>query len=69
MWVKRELLYALQTNRFDNKIVPIVYQYCDYEKLSWVLPSFQMINFQEDTFENVFPSLLGIWGIGYKMPH
>lgn len=45
MWVKRELLFALQENRFDNKIVPIVYNSCDYKKLSWVLPSFQMINF------------------------
>ena len=31
--------------RFDNKIVPILYQPCDYEELSWTLSSFQMIDF------------------------
>lgn len=34
MWVKRELIFALQQNRFENKIVPIIYQHCDYEQLS-----------------------------------
>ncbi len=40
-WVKRELLYALDHNRYDNKIVPVMYQPCDYEeKLSWTLSIF-----------------------------
>ncbi|MBM3240019.1 toll/interleukin-1 receptor domain-containing protein [Candidatus Poribacteria bacterium] len=39
MWVKRELIFALQQNRFENRIVPLLYQDCDFESLSWVLPT------------------------------
>ncbi|MBN3940053.1 MAG: toll/interleukin-1 receptor domain-containing protein [Nostoc sp.] len=66
MWVKRELIFALQQNRFENKIIPIVYQDCDYEQLSWVLSSFQMINFQE-AFEDGCRDILRIWGVGYQL--
>lgn len=45
MWVKRELSYALQQNRFENKIVPITDQRSDYERLSWAFSLFQMIDF------------------------
>lgn len=65
MWVKRELLFALQKQRFENKIIPIHYQDCDIESLSWVLSSFQSINFQE-SFENGCRQLLKLWGIGYR---
>ncbi len=41
MWVKRELLYALNHDRFENKIVPIIYQPCDHERLSWTLSEFR----------------------------
>ncbi|MBN4004959.1 toll/interleukin-1 receptor domain-containing protein [Nostoc sp. LPT] len=66
MWVKRELIFALQQNRFENKIVPIIYQPCNYEQLSWVLSSFQMINFQE-AFEDGCRDILRIWGVGYQL--
>ncbi|MCC5603846.1 toll/interleukin-1 receptor domain-containing protein [Nostoc favosum] len=66
MWVKRELIFALQQNRFENKIVPIIYQHCDYEQLSWVLSSFQMINFQ-DAFDDGCRDILRLWGIGYQI--
>jgi hypothetical protein len=46
LWVKRELIFALQQNRFENGIVPLLYQACDVERLSWVLPIFQTIDFQ-----------------------
>ncbi|NJL39395.1 MAG: toll/interleukin-1 receptor domain-containing protein [Leptolyngbyaceae cyanobacterium SM1_4_3] len=65
MWVKRELVFALQQNRFEDKIVPIIYQTCDYEKLSWVLPSFQMIDFQNN-FNDGCRTLLRLWGISYQ---
>jgi len=45
MWVKRELLFALQQNRFENKIVPILYQPCDLNLLSWTLSFFQIVDF------------------------
>ncbi|MEN3334436.1 MAG: hypothetical protein V7641_3801 [Blastocatellia bacterium] len=33
MWVKRELSYALRQNRFENKLIPMLYQACNYERL------------------------------------
>ncbi len=65
MWVKRELLFALQQNRFENRIVPLLYQPCDYERLSWTLSSFQIINFTR-TFDEGCRDLMRTWGLGYK---
>ena len=45
MWVKRELLFALQQNRFADRIVPVLHQDCDFSTLSWVLSSFQIVDF------------------------
>ncbi|MEM9274522.1 MAG: toll/interleukin-1 receptor domain-containing protein [Cyanobacteria bacterium P01_F01_bin.143] len=64
MWVKRELMFALQQKRYEGKIVPLLSESCDYEKLSWVLPSFQIIDFQND-LEDSYRNLLRLWGIGY----
>lgn len=66
MWVKRELIFALQQKRFENKIIPVIYESCDFERLSWVLPSFQIINFR-DTFEDGCLNLMRLWGMGYKL--
>ena len=66
MWVKRELLYALQQNRFENKIVPLIYQPCDYPRLSWTLSFFQMIDFTQ-AFDEGCRELLRVWGIGYRI--
>ena len=65
IWVKRELLFSLQENRFDNKIVPLLHQDCDYRRLSWTLPSFQMIDFTQ-AFEQGCRDLLRVWGVGYQ---
>ncbi|MGH8559590.1 MAG: toll/interleukin-1 receptor domain-containing protein [Methylococcales bacterium] len=64
MWVKRELIFALQQNRFENRIVPLLYRPCHFDSLSWVLPSFQIIDFQ-GAFEDGCRDLLRLWGIGY----
>jgi hypothetical protein len=63
-WVKRELLYALQQSRFENKIIPILYQPCDYNRLSWTLSIFQTIDFTGAVDEGG-RQLLRIWGLGY----
>jgi len=63
-WVKRELIFALQNNRYDNRIVPLLYEPCDFESLSWVLPGFQTISFQESLDEG-YRDLLKIWNIRY----
>lgn len=65
MWVKRELTFALKDNKFDNKIVPVLYQPCEYENLSWTLSGFQIIDFSK-SLEKGFRELLRTWGIGYK---
>jgi hypothetical protein len=65
MWVKRELLFALQQNRFENKIIPLLFQPCDYNRLSWTLSFFQIIDFTQ-TFEDGCRQLLRVWGSGYR---
>ncbi|MGH9929190.1 MAG: toll/interleukin-1 receptor domain-containing protein [Pyrinomonadaceae bacterium] len=67
MWVKREVSYALQQNRFDNRIVPIIYQASDFERLSWTLSTFQMVNFA-GSFDDGCRDLVRIWGVGYQGP-
>ena len=65
MWVKRELSYALQQNRFENQIVPILYQPSPFERLSWALSLFQIVDFT-GSFDDACRDLLRIWGIGYQ---
>ena len=65
MWVKRELLFALQQNRFENKIVPLLFRDCDFDHLSWVLPAFQYVDFRRD-FADACRVLLSLWGVGYQ---
>jgi hypothetical protein len=65
MWVKRELSYALTQKRFENKIVPILYRKCDYEKLHWTLAGFQMVDLTAG-FADGCQALLKIWALRYK---
>lgn len=60
MWVKRELSYALIQKRFENKIVPVLYEDCDFEKLHWTLASFQMVSFTGGFAEGI-DELLKTW--------
>jgi hypothetical protein len=65
IWVKRELLFALQQNHFEDRIIPIVLAPCKYEKISWTLSISQMVDFSR-SFEAGCRDLLRIWGIGLK---
>lgn len=65
MWVKRELMFALNENKFADKIVPILFQPCEFSTLSWTLSLFQMIKFSDDMTDG-FRELLRIWGLGYR---
>jgi hypothetical protein len=65
MWVKREVMFALNDNRFANRIIPIIYQPCDPDDLSWTLSLNQTIDFSKDSIEG-FRELLRTWGFGYK---
>lgn len=65
MWVKRELSYALNQRRFENRIVPVLRCKCDYEKLHWTLAGFQMVDLTSD-FASGCGDLLGVWAVPYK---
>ena len=63
-WVKRELLFALQQDRFDGRIAPVIYQPCSHMRLSWTLSQIQMIDFSHG-FDRGCRDLLRIWGLGF----
>ena len=64
-WVKRELLFALQNDRYNDHIVPILDQACDYTMLSWTLSSIQMVDFSHD-FADGCRRLLQVWRVDYN---
>jgi hypothetical protein len=47
-WVKRELLFALNDNRYNQRIIPLLLKNCNSSDLSWTLPSFQFADFRRD---------------------
>lgn len=63
-WVKRELLYALQQERFDGRIVPLLHRACDSEQLSWTLSQLQRIDFG-GSFDEGCRELLRLWNVPY----
>jgi hypothetical protein len=54
----------LNDDCYVDKIVPILYQGCEFHRLSWVLPSFQIVDFTVDTGSG-YRDLLRVWGLGY----
>lgn len=64
-WVKRELLYALRSARFENRIVPLMLKPCEPELLSWTLPDFQSVDFTGG-FDRGCGQLLRVWGLAYQ---
>jgi hypothetical protein len=63
-WVKRELVYALNERRYRGKIVPVLLRSCDYNRLSWTLGEFQIVDFRNN-FEEACRKLLKTWGQEY----
>jgi hypothetical protein len=64
-WVKRELAFALQEDRYENRIVPVIAKRCDHRKLSWTLASFEFVDFSK-SFAKGTEDLLRIWNIRYR---
>jgi hypothetical protein len=64
-WVKHELLYALRSPQYHERIVPLHYKPCDHDRLSWTLRSTQYVDFT-GPFEKGGASLLRMWGIGLR---
>ena len=64
-WVKRELTFALKQRRYNDTIVPVILQLCDYEQFFWTLSSHQVVDFTVD-YDIGARALLRIWGIDYQ---
>src|SRR6266849_2731437 len=66
-WVKRELVYALSKKRYRGKIVPLLLTSCKYNRLSWTLDEFQIVDFRKN-FEESCRKLMKTWGLQYRDP-
>ena len=64
-WVKKELLYALNNARYEDRIVPILVRDCNLQRLSWTLDQIERIDFRAG-FAAGSQDLLRIWGITAK---
>jgi TIR domain len=64
-WVKHELIYALQENRYRGHIIPVLYKNCDKEALSWTLSAIEWIDFRRD-FDEACEKLMSIWQLKYR---
>lgn len=63
-WVKRELLYSLQQDRFEERIAPVLHRSCDYEQLSWTLSQMQIVDFTH-SLDDGCRELLRMWEVEY----
>jgi len=63
-WVKRELTYALNQDRYEDRIVPLLVEPCDYTKLAWPLATVQVIPFRR--FSSGCGTLFDLWSIPYQ---
>lgn len=66
-WVKRELVFALNEHRYNERIIPALRKPCDYSRLSWTLPEFQFVDFTGN-FDTGCRQLLRVWRLEYKPP-
>jgi hypothetical protein len=64
-WTKREVVHAINEARFDDRVIPLLYAPCEMDRLSWVLPQLQTIDFRSSA-EAGLRELLKIWGLGYR---
>jgi hypothetical protein len=65
IWVKRELTYALSHNQYEDHILPVIIDDCDYESLSWTLGLFQIIDMKVND-NSSYQELFKTWGLGYS---
>jgi hypothetical protein len=65
-WVKRELLFALNEVRYNERIIPVLAKRCDFAHLSWTLPEIQFVDFRK-SFEQGCRQLMKIWKVKYRV--
>ena len=64
-WVKREVHYALRSDRYEDRLVPLIVKKCDVDKLSWVLSGLQTITLSR-RWKKGMRELLALWGRKFK---
>ncbi len=64
-WVKHELVFALNSDRYENKVLPVQIGSCDPAELSWTLKNFQIVDFTRG-FGLGCRALLRTWGIRFR---
>jgi hypothetical protein len=64
-WVQREVLYALNSSRYEGRVVPLQMGDAQVAKLSWYLPQIQYIDFRPDYHEGC-AVLLRTWNKRYR---
>jgi hypothetical protein len=65
LWVKRELLFALNEVRYNEKIIPLLVRPCKHRRLSWTLSQIQFVDFR-NSFEKGCRQLMKIWKVKYR---
>lgn len=65
-WVKREVLYSLDDDRYEDHVLPIRIDDADHRGLSWTLGQSQMIDLREG--EAALRAIVGTWNLGYRRP-
>jgi hypothetical protein len=58
-------LYALNQDRYNERIIPLLRKPCDYAQLSWTLPEFQVLDLSGN-FDVGCRTLLRVWDIDYQ---
>lgn len=66
-WVKRELLYALDRDAYEKRIVVLNYKSANDKKLSWALRQRQWVDFTKG-FDNGCRALLKVWRKTHRPP-
>jgi TIR domain len=65
IWVRREVLYALNQPRFVGRITPLLLRQCKWEKRYWPLTLINGVDFRQD-YGRGYQELLQSWGIKYR---
>jgi hypothetical protein len=64
-WVKREVHYALRSDRYEDRVIPLIFKNCDMDELSWVLSGLQTITVSR-RWKKAMRELLALWGRKYN---
>lgn len=64
MWVKREVAYALNQSRYQDRIIPLLKEECELGTLDW-LDLFQRVDLRNNLRAGC-QEILRVWGIAFR---